>query len=108
MARRRKRELDEDEDLDDEVETPLRARRQPRRRWRLLAAFIALVALVIGAPAIISKTPLRNFVLTTALPAGSGRLTVSDASFSWTSSQSLTGVALVDSAGAPLFSAEQV
>jgi hypothetical protein len=106
MARRRK--ISADDDIEDDAELPVRARRRPRRRWRLMLAFVVIVGLVIGAPTIIAKTPLRNLLLTSALPSGTGRLTASQANFSWAGGQSLAGVAHADAAGAPLFTAESV
>jgi len=105
MARRR-RKITDDELLDDESSP--RKRRRPRRRWRLLVGVVALAGLVVAAPTIIAKTPLRNLVLSGALPSGVGRLTSTDATFSWSGGQTLAGVVHVDAAGAPLFSADAI
>src|SRR3712207_1139453 len=92
-----------DEDLlDDEPAPPVRKRRRPRWRWRLLAALLLIVALVITAPMIIARSPLRNVLLSAALPPGAGRVTAAAASFSWTTGQSLAGVAHVAADGASL------
>ncbi|MBL9161994.1 MAG: hypothetical protein JNL18_04545 [Planctomycetaceae bacterium] len=111
MARRR-RLTDDDEALDevDELPSSRRARRRKggRRRWKLLFVLAALVILLLAAPTIIAKSPLRNTILGNALPPGAGRLTASDAAFSWTSGQGLAGVAFLDAKGTQQFAAELV
>jgi len=108
MPRRRRKDSPDEELLDEELAPTPRTRRKPRRRWRVLAILVLVIALACGAPTIIAKTPLRNLLLTRALPPGAAWVTVNDATLSWTSSQSLTGVAIVDAAGAPLLSAESI
>ncbi len=99
MARQRRsrRELEDDVDGDD-APAP-RRRRRPRWRLRLLL-FAAIVAgAAIAAPTIIANTPLRNLLLSSALPPGAGQLSAAAAAFSWTSGQALAGVTLTDANG---------
>ena len=112
MARRRR--LTDDDALDevDELPSSRRARRRRSgsggRRWKLLFVLVALVALLLTAPTIIAKSPLRNTLLGGALPPGAGRLTASDAAFSWTGGQGLAGVAFLDAKGTQQFGADLV
>lgn len=62
------------------------------------------MVLVIAGPTIVAKSPLRNVILSKALPALAAR----DASFSWLGSQALAGVVYADAKGTPLFRAELV
>jgi hypothetical protein len=70
------------------------------------------LVLVIGGiavlPYVVAKTQLRNVLLSKAVPGGAVRLSAADASLSWISGPSLSGVSVVDSAGAPLIAAEQI
>jgi hypothetical protein len=105
MANRKglRRELEDDED--DVADAPPR-RRRGRLRRRFFLLLMALAGLVIAAPTILSKTPLRNALLASALPPTAGRLSSSGGLFSWVAGQSLTGVTLHDAAGAPLATIE--
>jgi translocation and assembly module TamB len=109
MARRR-RLTDDALDEDDELPSSRRARRRNSggRRWKLLFVLVALVVLLLAAPTIIAKSPLRNTFLGNALPPGAGRLTASDAAFSWTGGQALAGVAYLDAKGSQQFAAELI
>jgi hypothetical protein len=110
MARRRR--LTDDDELNDEDELPssrrARRRRSGGRRWKLLFVMVALAGLLLAAPTIIAKSPLRNTLLGSALPPGAGRLTASDAAFSWTGGQGLAGVAFLDAKGTQQFGADLV
>src|SRR5690606_32430996 len=85
-----------------------RRRRSGGRRWKLLFVMVALAGLLLAAPTIIAKSPLRNTLLGSALPPGAGRLTASDAAFSWTGGQGLAGVAFLDAKGTQQFGADLV
>ena len=110
MARRRRLTDDDALDEDDELPSSRRARRRRSggRRWKLLFVLVALIVLLLAAPTIIAKSPLRNALLGSALPPGAGRLTASDAAFSWTGGQGLAGVAFLDAKGTQQFGADLV
>lgn len=107
MARRR-RFTDEEALEGDDYPSSRRGRRRGSRRWKLLLALAAIVALVLAAPTIVAKSPLRSVILGKALPPAAGKLTASDAAFSWTSGQGLAGVVFIDAKGTPQFSADLV
>ncbi len=107
MARKRRaREVDEDEEEDAE-EVLVRRCRRPRWRRRFLAFVILVGGLVAAGPTIIAKTPLRNVLLSSALPPGSAQLGVAGAEFSWISGQALVGVTLADAVGTPIATIER-
>jgi translocation and assembly module TamB len=110
MARRRRTTDEELLDEGEELSTSRRARRRRGggRRWKLLLVLVACLALLLAAPTIIAKSPIRNSLLARALPAESGRLTASDAAFSWTGGQALAGVAYLDAKGSQQFAAELI
>ncbi|HYO25299.1 MAG TPA: hypothetical protein VEQ85_10135, partial [Lacipirellulaceae bacterium] len=110
MARKRSRREVDDDELDAEDEGPAEARPPRRRRphWRRrFVGFVAgVLALALAGPTIVGKTPLRNLLLSSALPPAAARLSSADASFSWVAGQSLTGVTLTDASGAPIATIE--
>ncbi|MCI0333425.1 MAG: hypothetical protein L0228_09400 [Planctomycetes bacterium] len=73
---------------------------------------VIFLVLVIGAvalmPLVVAKTSLRNTVLSKAVPSGAVRVSANDASLSWISGPSLSGVAVVDATGGPLIEAERI
>jgi hypothetical protein len=74
-----------------------------------LLTFLALLLLVVGLlPLIVAKTPLRNVLLSSALPRDSIRVTIGDASLNWFGSPSLSTVEVKDAAGDTLLAAESI
>ncbi len=110
MPRRRRLTDDELLDEDDELPSSRRARRRRGggRRWKLLFVLFALIIVALAVPTIVAKSPLRNSLLGNALPPGVGRLSASDAAFSWTGGQSLARVAYLDAKGTQQFAAELI
>jgi hypothetical protein len=79
------------------------------RPFRKLLVFLLVVAVVIAAlPTLVAKTPLRNILLGYALPPGTVRVTVADASLGWFSPPALSGIEVRDAAGQPLATIESV
>lgn len=98
-----------DEDADFEYERPRSRARRRGSPWRKLLVFLVVVALVVAAlPTIVAKTPLRNSLISSALPAGSVRVSVADASLSWFGAPAFRGVDVFDAAGARLASVESI
>src|SRR5882757_2947994 len=74
-----------------------------------LLTFLVLVMIVVGVlPIIVAKTPLRNVLLSSALPRDSVHVTIGDASLNWFGSPSLSTVEVKDSAGDSLLTAESI
>src|SRR6266436_10040367 len=74
-----------------------------------LVAFLVLLLIVVGVlPIIVAKTPLRNVLLSSALPRNSVHVTIGDASLNWFSSPSLSTVEVKDTAGDSLLAAESI
>lgn len=86
----------------------MRNARSGGARGKLLVFLVLVVGGVAVLPYVVAKTPLRNSLLAKAVPGGAVRVSATDASLSWISGPSLSGVAVVDSAGAPLMAAEQI
>ena len=64
--------------------------------------------MIAALPTIVAKTPLRNMLLAYALPPGSVRVTVADASLGWFSPPALSGIDVRDAAGQPLATIESI
>jgi translocation and assembly module TamB len=114
-VRAAREEIEDDVDADGEDDyVPPRATSRSRKRrgnrpWRkLLILLVILAGAVAALPTIVAKTPLRNTLLAYALPAGSLRVTVADASLGWLSAPSLSGVDVRDAAGEPLATVESI
>lgn len=76
---------------------------------RKLLIFFALLAIVIALlPTIIAKTPLRNSLLSAAIPGNSIHASIGGASLSWISGPALSGIQLNDSAGNTLLTADAI
>src|SRR5215212_6616886 len=74
-----------------------------------LLTFLVLALIVIGLlPIIVAKTPLRNVLLSSALPRDSVTVTIGDASLNWFGSPSLSTVEIKDATGDKLLAAESV
>src|SRR5689334_14333129 len=90
---REERDDEREEDDDFEYERPRSHARRKGRPWRKLLVFLVVIALVVAAlPTIVAKTPLRNSLIASALPAGSVRVSVADASLGWLSAPAFRGV----------------
>ncbi len=76
-------------------------------RRRLLTFLVLLVVAIAALPYLVAKTPLRNVLLSAAVPNGALRVTSRDASLSWFSAPSLTGLEIKDPAGNVLMAAER-
>jgi hypothetical protein len=72
-----------------------------RSRWkrRLLAAFVALISLLVLSPILIACTPLRNWLLAHALPRFQGSIRIGGASVGWFRPPIFTDIEIHDSAG---------
>jgi hypothetical protein len=110
--RRSRTRIDNDEPLNEPPdERPRHARRSAPGggKRRKLFMFFALMVVVIGLlPTIVAKTPLRNVVLSAALPTNQLRVSVGDASLGWLSAPSLAEVQVRDAAGDALLMAESI
>ncbi len=100
-----------DEDNGDDYVPPRgfgrsRHRRQPLRKLLILLAIFA--AIVAALPTIVAKTPLRNTLLSYALPDDALRVTVDDASLGWLSPPAIMGVTVRDAAGNQLATVESI
>ena len=86
-------------------ETARPPRRTKRLKRRLVVLLLLLLTIVAAAPALVGRSGLRDNLLARALP--NGYTVQSDsASLGWTSSQSLTGVKILDPEGNPLLTVE--
>lgn len=107
MAKRRstaKRLEDEEEEAEIEVRPPRRKRRFFRR---LLVLSFLLAGIVAAAPLLIANSPLRDTLLNWQMPVGGWRIQCTQAQLSWTGSQAITNLAIIDPTGNPLCTAEQ-
>jgi hypothetical protein len=86
----------------------LRTERAGGVKRKLLALLVLLIIVVALLPTIIAKTSLRNTVVSALLPSDAIRVSIGGASFSWVSSQAVTGLQVSDSAGNPLLTAESL
>lgn len=77
-------------------------------RRKLLTFLVLLVGAVALLPLLVAKTPLRNTLLSKAVPGGAVRVSAAGASLSWISGPSLSGVEVVDATGGPLIAAQQI
>jgi translocation and assembly module TamB len=105
MAKRRRPAAKSDDDDEREVEpTP-----RPRRRWRrrLMVLGLLLVALVGVAPFLIANSPLRSLLLNWQMPPG-WSVDCQQASVSWIGQQSFINVAILDAAGNPLATVDEL
>src|SRR3954465_6387335 len=74
-----------------------------------LLTLLALVLIVVGVlPIIVSKTPLRNVLLSCVLPRDSVRVTIGDASLNWFGSPALSTGEVKDAAGDTLLAVESI
>src|SRR5689334_14433725 len=95
---------------------PLGKRRRSRARsirgGRIKAKFLTLFVLlliVVGVlPIIVAKTPLRNTLISSALPPGTVSVTIGDASLNWFGGPSLSTVEVKDTKGDSLLAAESI
>ncbi len=85
-----------------------RPRRKKRPLWRFGFFLLLLFAAAAMLPTIIAKTPLRNTFLGWAMPEDGWRILSKDASLTWTGSQTLTDLSLVDPDGNPLLQIESI
>lgn len=103
MAKRRKTIVVEEE-IDDG--------RPPRRKGRFVRRMIMLSALLIVVvavgPMLIANSPFCDMLLNWQMPVGGWRLKSGQARLSWTGSQSLANVAVIDPHGNPLATVEQI
>lgn len=86
-------------------ETPAPPQRR-RRRW--LWAALALLALVLAAPTLLSLTHWPGELIASQLPASAGSLQVGGTSLAWTGPLSIEGLTLTDPAGEDVVAVERV
>jgi hypothetical protein len=77
-------------------------------RRRLATVLVLAIAAIGLLPLLVAKTPLRDSVLSAAIPGDIVKVTVGDASLSWFSAPSLSRVEVKDTAGNLLLTAEQI
>ncbi len=77
-------------------------------RRRLLKFLVLIVVVIALLPLIVAKTPLRNVLLSMALPQDTLRVTIGNASLSWISGPSLSNVEVKDAAGNLLLAADSI
>jgi hypothetical protein len=102
---------DADDDDEGEYVPPRdvgRSRHRGRPLGRLLVFFVIVVVVVAALPTIVAKSPLRNSLIAFAVPDGSLRVTVADASLGWFSAPAMSGIDIRDSAGQQLATVEAV
>jgi len=89
---------------------PDRRQTPPRSRWkrRLLAAFVLFVTLIVLAPVLLARTPLRNWLLAQAVPQFHGDIRIGGASLWWLSPPVLTDIEVRDNQGRTLLHAPRV
>ena len=85
-----------------------RSTRAGGARRRLLTFLVVVVGAVALLPFVVAKTPLRNILLSSAVPGDAVRVTLRDASLSWFRGLSLSGVEITDAAGNTLLTAERI
>jgi hypothetical protein len=99
-----------DDDLIEE-DRPRRNRpvkKEPRKRRKLPWLLLFAVALVVFLPTIVAKSPLRNVVLSAALPTKALRVSVGNATLGWFTRPSLDQVKVWDAKGNELMTAEAI
>jgi hypothetical protein len=74
-------------------------RRGSRAKRRLFVFMLLLLAAVAAAPTLIANTPLRDTLLGWAMPGGRWGIKTQRAELSWTGSQTLENVELIDPEG---------
>lgn len=84
--------------------TELNEQSRPRRRGsrvtrRLVVLMLLVLAAVAAAPTLIANTPLRDTLLGWAMPSGRWGIKTQRAELSWTGSQTLENVELIDPDG---------
>jgi translocation and assembly module TamB len=77
-------------------------------RRRLLVCLTLIAVAIALLPLVVANTPLRNVILSAAVPGDGLQVTVIQASLGWFSGLSVQGVELKDAAGKLLLSAESV
>lgn len=97
MAARRKRRSEPTEPSE-----PTRPRRGRRVMRRLFVFLLLVLAAVAAAPAIIANTPLRDTLLGWAMPNGRWGIRTHHAALTWTGTQTLEQVEIIDPEGKPL------
>src|SRR6185437_5423188 len=82
----------------------------PQSKWKrgLLGAFISLLLLVILAPILVARTPLRNWIAALALPQLQGDIRIGGASLWWWMPPVFTDLEVRDIAGRTLLSAPRI
>ena len=85
-----------------------RSTRAGGTRRKLLALLVLAAFFVALLPVLVTKTPLRNMLLSAALPADDVRVTVGAASLSWFSGPELSAVEINNAAGDTLLNAESI
>jgi hypothetical protein len=94
-----------DEDRPRRNRTPKpKAGKRRKLPWLLLSVLV-LIALL---PTIVAKTPLRNAVISAALPTREVRVSVGMASLGWFTPPSVGQVQVCDAAGQPLLTADAI
>src|SRR4029079_6979576 len=95
---------------------PLGERRRSRARSvrgggikaKFLTLFVILLIVVGVLPIIVAKTPLRNTLISSALPRDTVTVTIGDASLNWFGGPSLSTVEVKDTKGDSLLAAESI
>jgi translocation and assembly module TamB len=89
---------------------PDRPKTPPPSKWKrfLLAAFGLFVALIVLAPVLLARTPLRNWLLVRAVPQFQGGLRIGGASLWWFSRPVFTDIDVRDNQGRTLLHAPRV
>ena len=83
MARSKQTEIEDDDDGDYDEPAPAR---RPRRWLRRLVLFLVLLGVAFWfLPALVAHTPLRNWLVSAAVPGLGGRVTIGSASLGWLS-----------------------
>lgn len=84
--------------------------RRPRRRFRrlFLLGLFCVVVLVAAGPTLVSKSPLRNLLLSRAIPSDKLTIRCEWASFRWLGGQAIHGLTIADTTGAPLLAVESI
>ncbi len=102
-------ERDEDDVDDSDYSRPRsRGRQRGRPLRKLLILLVVAVVAVAALPTIVAHSPLRNALLSYALPDGSLRVTAGAASLGWFSPPVLSGIEVRDIAGQPLATIESI
>ena len=91
-----------------EETAPLAGRKRKTFRRLFVLLLLLLGGALAAAPAILSRTALRDTVLGLALPAEGWRIETSGAVLGWTGQQSLSGVSITAPDGKRLLTAESI